>query len=107
MIRCRQNKGDLALDPVLHTQFSSRSNPGTLGATIAPKRRNASKGGLYLICSDQPGALELPGGILMARTPQKILVIEPRPDIIPAGIAGMIVDHPIGRFEFVRRMGEA
>jgi hypothetical protein len=35
----------------------------------------------------------------VARAPQKVLVIEPHPHVIPAGIAGVIVDHPKGRLE--------
>src|SRR5262249_10905731 len=42
-----------------------------------------------------------------AGAPQKVLVVELHPYIIPAGIAGVIVDHPVWRRELVSRMCEA
>jgi hypothetical protein len=50
---------------------------------------------------DQARALELPRRVLIAGAPQKVLVIEPDPHVNSAGIAGAIVDHPIGRLEFI------
>jgi len=69
VIRCRQNKGDLALDPGLHTQLPSGAHPIILGAAVPVKSRNAGDSILYLVRCNQSGAFELPGGVLMARAP--------------------------------------
>src|SRR5215469_14386599 len=61
---------------------------------------------LHLLSGDQPRAFELSGRAGMARAPQKILVVEALPDVIPAAIAGVPVDHPVWRGELVGRMGE-
>src|ERR1700683_1947324 len=60
-----------------------------------------------MLGGDKTGALELPRRIFVARAPQEILVIEPVANIIPATIAGMIIDHPIGCIKFVRRVRES
>src|SRR5690348_16654577 len=62
---------------------------------------------LYLRRRDQPRALEMSGRILMARTPEEILVVEPVPRIVPATVAGVPVDHPIRGCELVGRMCES
>ena len=63
--------------------------------------------GFDVFGGDQPGAFELPRRAGMARTPQKVLVIETMPRVVPAAVAGMPVDHPVRRREFVGRMREA
>ena len=60
----------------------------------------------HLRPGNQAGALELPVRALVARTPEEILVIELEGRVIPAGIAGVPVDDPIGRGELVIRMRE-
>ena len=60
-----------------------------------------------MIRGDQPRALELPRRVLVARAPQEILVVEAVRGVVPAAVAGVIVDHPVGRRELVGRMGEA
>src|SRR5262249_33689301 len=52
---------------------------------------------LDLIGGDQTRALELARGVLVARAPEEILVVEAHPDTVPAGIAGVIIDHAIRR----------
>src|SRR5215467_5805561 len=52
---------------------------------------------LHLLSGDQPRAFELPGRAGMARAPRKVLVVEALPDVIPAAIAGVPVDHPVWR----------
>ena len=56
---------------------------------------------------DQPGAFELPRRAGVARAPQEVLVVEAVPHVVPAAVAGVPVDHPVRRGEFVGRVGEA
>jgi hypothetical protein len=68
---------------------------------VSPKSRNGLDYGLHLFGHDQARALELRRRVLKAGAPQKVLVIEPHPQVIPAGIADVTVDHPVGHLEFV------
>lgn len=43
----------------------------------------------------------------MARAPEEVLVVEAQSRVVPAGIAGVVVDDPVGREEFGRRMRKA
>src|SRR5579862_5996045 len=60
-----------------------------------------------MLGGDKTGALELPRRIFVAWTPQEILVIEPVAHVIPAAVAGVIIDHTIGRIKFVRWVRES
>ena len=74
---------------------------------MAPKSRNALYDGFHLIDGDQARAFKLARRILVARTPKKVLVIEAEMGIVPAAVAGVVVDHPVRCGELVERMGEA
>src|SRR5204862_7428954 len=83
-------------------------------AGIAVDRRSAPAGnpeagnpldrGFDLVGGDQPRALELTRRVLVAGAPQEIPVVEPHPDVVPTGTAGVIIDHPVGSIEFVGRV---
>ena len=60
-----------------------------------------------MVDRDEPRAFELPRRILMARTPQKVVVIEPQCWIVPAAVTRMVIDDPILRVEFVERVRES
>ena len=60
-----------------------------------------------MLDGDQPRALELARRVLVARAPQEIVVVEAVLRVVPAAVAGVVVDDAIGRIEFVGRMGEA
>jgi hypothetical protein len=74
---------------------------------VNSKTRNSLQRRFYLFCSDEPRTFKLPWRAGMTWTPQKILVVEAMRRIVPAAVAGVIVDHPIGRGEFIERMREA
>ena len=76
--------------------------PGRLNSEV----RNPLDRLLDLIDRDQPRALELARCALVARAPEEILVVEPKMGIVPATVAGMIIDHPVRRLEFIGRMRE-
>src|ERR1700722_1790169 len=76
-------------------------------ANRLPKPRDSPDGALHMLDRDQPGALELARRACMARAPEEVLVIESQRRIVPAGVAGVVVDDPPGRLELGRRMGEA
>jgi hypothetical protein len=50
---------------------------------------------LDLIDRNQPRALELARGALVARAPEEVLVVEPKSGIVPATVASMIIDQPV------------
>ena len=62
---------------------------------------------LYLRGRDQSRAFELTPGVLVTRTPEEVLMIEAVPYIVPAAIAGVIVDHAERCCKFVGCMREA
>src|SRR5581483_4333786 len=62
---------------------------------------------LDVIDGDEARALELPRRVLVPRTPHEVRVVETMMRIVPAAVAGVIVDHPIRRGEFVQRVREA
>src|SRR5215831_1630514 len=67
----------------------ARKPPGvSISVAPRPKSRNRPDRRLHLLGSDEPRAFELPRRVLVARTPQKVLVIKLHPHIVPAGIAG-------------------
>src|SRR5437763_14506864 len=51
---------------------------------------------LDLLGGDQPGAFELSRRPGMAGTPQEIVVVEAGVRVVPAAIAGGVVDDPVG-----------
>jgi len=60
-----------------------------------------------LLCRDKTATFEMPGRALVAGTPQEIMVIEAKAGIVPAGIAGVVIDHPVRGVKLVGRVGEA
>ena len=46
----------------------------------------------------------MPVGSLVTRTPEEIEVIEVLAHVVPAGVAGVIIDHPVRCGKFIRRM---
>ena len=78
--------------------FLSRSSQR--GENIAQSR-------LYLFGGIQPCAFELGRRIFMARAPQKALVVETEPRVVPTAVTGVMVDHSVGRRKLIQRMGEA
>src|SRR5438270_11287535 len=61
---------------------------------------------LDLLGGDQPGAFELSRRSRMPRAPQKIVMVEAMVRVVPAAVAGVVVDDPVGRRRFVSRRGE-
>lgn len=59
-----------------------------------------------LLRRDQPGTFELAVVALVAGTPEEIEVVEVLAHIVPAAVAGVVVDDPVGRVELVGGMGE-
>ncbi len=72
----------------------------------AVTKREVDLGG-NLAAGDKLGAFEVARRVLMPGAPHEIIVFEPNGRIIPTAIAGVPVDHTVGRGEFIRRMGEA
>ena len=70
------------------------------------KTRNLLDCRYYLLHGNQARTLKLPGRVGMARAPQKILVVKAHTHIIPATVAGMVINHPVRGCEFSGRMGE-
>src|ERR1700733_1374720 len=70
------------------------------------KVRNLLDRVLDLIDRNQPRAFELARCALVARAPEEILMVEPKPGIVPTTVAGMIIDHSVRRFELVGRVRE-
>src|SRR4051812_15921406 len=62
---------------------------------------------LDLLGGDQPRAFELPRRSGMTRAPQEIMMVEAVVRVVPAAVAGMVVDDPVGGRELVGRRGEA
>lgn len=77
-----------------------------IGTQVA-KAWNSSNDRFHQIGRNQARALELARRVLVARTPKEILVIEPDVRFVPAAVAGMIIDDPVGSCELVDRVGEA
>ena len=46
-------------------------------------------------------------GAFVTRTPEEVVVVEIDAHVVPAGVAGVVVDDAVGRGEFVGRMCEA
>ena len=61
----------------------------------------------HLPGGEKPRALIGPVRSLMPRAGIEILQIEPEAAVVPAAVAEMIVDHPVGRMEFVEGKREA
>src|SRR6185369_14797519 len=70
-----------------------------LGARLGAKTGNFLDRLPDLLGGDQPRAFELPWRPGMARAPQKIMVVEAVVRVVPAAVAGVIVDDPVGRRE--------
>ena len=68
---------------------------------------NVSYHRLHLLDRDEARAFELARRVLVAWAPEEILVIEAMARIVPATVAGVMVDDSIGGDELVERMGEA
>ena len=68
---------------------------------------NALDRRLHVFGRDQAGTFELARCAGVARAPQEIVMIESMPHIVPATIAGVVIDHPKRSCKFVGRMGKA
>src|SRR5262249_37144442 len=69
--------------------------------------RHGTDDALHMLRRDEPRAFELPRRVLLARAPEEILVVEAHQRIVPAAIAGVVVDDAVRRRELIGRMGEA
>ena len=72
-----------------------------------PKSRYAADDGLDLICRNKARTFELTRRVLVTGTIEKVVMIKSDQRIIPATVAGVEVNDPVGRLEFVVRMREA
>jgi len=79
---------------------------GSFSAFCRPKAGNTCNGLLDVVGRDEPCALKLPRGALMARTPEEIVVVKFVRRVIPAAVAGVIVDDAVRGVKFVCRMGQ-
>src|SRR5271169_5818339 len=79
--------------------------PGASGTKL--EGWNAADGRLDVARGDQSRAFELSWRAGVPRAPQEVVVVEAMAHVVPAAVAGVIVDHPVRRGEFVGRMGEA
>src|SRR5262249_52053289 len=75
--------------------------------TVTGKAWNAPDYFLHMLDRDQTRAFELAWRALVARTPEEVLVVEPVRRVVPAAVAGVVVDHPPGRLDLGGRMREA
>src|SRR4051812_8720065 len=62
---------------------------------------------LEVLSRDEARAFELTRRIGVTRAPQEIVVVEAVARVVPAAVAGVIVDDPVRRRELVGRMREA
>ena len=72
-----------------------------------PESRYSLNYRFYLVRRNQARALELARRAPVTRATQKIRSVEGDQWVIPAAVAGMIVDHSVGSSELVKRMCEA
>jgi len=89
-----------------HQTIRMQTNFSRLAVMLA-KSRDAADDGLDLLCRYQPGAFELTRRSSVTGTVEKVVMIEPDRRVIPAAVACVEVDDPVGRVEFVGRMREA
>ena len=75
--------------------------------SIAFKGRNLLDGGDDLLGGDEACAFELPVVALVAGAPEEVEMVEILPHVVPAGMAGVVVDDTVRRRELVGRMREA
>ena len=78
-----------------------------LSCCIFLECRDLADGGDDLIRRDQLRTFKVAVRAFVTGTPQEVEVVEVQPHIVPAAVAGMIIDHTIRRFKFVGRVGEA
>lgn len=71
------------------------------------KTRDATDNRLYLLGRDETRALELARRILMARAGEEVVAIEIGERVVPAAVAGVIIDDPVRGREFVAGMSES
>ena len=84
-----------------------RCRRGRASGLVRAKAGNGPDRRLDLLGGDEPRAFELARRVLVARAPQKIAVIEAMAHVVPAAVAGVLVDDAVRRIEFVGRVGEA
>src|SRR5262249_17359121 len=70
------------------------------------KTRNGLYRRLDLFGGDKACAFKLARRIRMTRAPEEVFVVEPMPHVVPAAVAGMIVDDAVRGVKFVCRMGQ-
>ena len=68
--------------------------------------RNFLNSGDYLFRGDELSTLKVTVGSLVAGTPEEIKVVKVEPHIVPAAVAGVVVDHPVWSFKLIGRVGE-
>src|SRR5580704_6550519 len=74
---------------------------------VMAEMRDARDRGLDVVGGNQPGAFELSRCPLVARAAHEIGLVKHQFAVVPAAVAGVIIDHPVGRREFVDRVSEA
>ena len=91
------------------SSLTSRLALAALAALVVERAKagDALERGFHVVDRDQPRAFELARRVLVPRAPQEILVVEAVVRVVPAAVAGVVVDHPVGRGEFSARMAEA
>ena len=63
-------------------------------------------GGDHLFGGNQLGALEVTVCALVTGAPEEVEVVEVQTHIVPAAVAGVVVDNAVRCFKFVGGMGE-
>jgi hypothetical protein len=71
------------------------------------KRWYFTDGKLDLFRGYEACAFELPWRIFVAWAAEEVMPVEINAHVIPATVASVIIDHPIGSGEFVQRVGES
>ncbi len=70
------------------------------------ERRNLLDGRDDLFGGDEACAFELAVVALVAGAPEEVEVVEILPHVVPAGVAGVVIDDTVWRMEFIRGMCE-
>ena len=68
--------------------------------------RNLFDSGNDLFGRDEFGTFKMSVSAFVARTPQEVKVVEVNTHIVPAAVAGVVIDDTVRSFKFIGRMGE-
>jgi hypothetical protein len=93
--------------PEAYVQALSRPYAAGSRSMTSAKARHGSYHRFDLFRGNQPRAFELPRRIPVTGTRHKVVAIKLRQRIVPAAIAGMIIDDPVWRCELGTRVGKA